>query len=403
MAMAPVVGLEIGTSKVIALVGEMREDGHVMITGMGERDSAGVRKGEIVDMGHAQACVRAALDMAEENADVNIRQVHLAVSGGHIQSLVNRGVAPVMDPEHGIAEEDIDQVVDVASAVNLAQDREILHTICQHFCIDGQERVVNPEGMDGARLELDMLVLHGVRSRIQNTVRIVEAISMQAGEIVFGGVCAAMSVLTPEQKKSGVIVIDLGGGTTDYLVYADSVVAAAGAWGVGGDHVTNDIALAFNIAMTRAERLKREHGMAALEAGQSARRISLPAEVGFPSRSISLNSLHTVIHARCDELFGMIKARLDEAGVLPRIGAGIVLTGGGSHLAGIGKLAERVFGLPCHQGRPRNLSGVATATEGPEYAVCSGLVQYAFKCQNNQPSFEPGDWLKGLRGLFGRR
>ncbi len=404
MAIPPVVGLEIGTSKTIALVGELREDGHVMIIGMGERESAGVRKGEIVDMGQTQACVRAVLEQAEENARVHIGQVHLAVTGGHIQSMVNRGTAPIMDREHGVTEDDMDQVVHVAGAVNLAQDREILHTICQHYRVDGQEPVVNPEGMDGAWLELDMLALHGIRSRIRNAVRIVESLSMDAGEVVFGGICAALATLTTEQKKSGVIVVDMGGGTTDYLAYADGVVAAAGAIGVGGDHVSNDIALAFNIPMARAERLKREHGSAIPDPAQASRRVSLPAEVGFPSRSISISALQTVIHARCDELLGMIKARLEKAGVPSRIGAGIVLTGGGSRLTGIGTLAGRIAGLPCHTGRPRNLSGLTLATDGPEYTVCAGLIKYAFMCLSERRSSDAfGVWMDRIRGMIKRR
>ena len=397
MGLPPVVGLEIGTSKTVALVGEMREDGYLMITGAGELPSVGMRKGEIVDMSQAQAGVRSVLEMAEESAKVAIRQVHLAVSGGHIQSLVNRGVAPVFDPDSGIGPDDIQQVMDVARAVNLSADREVLHTICQDFRIDGQERVVNPEGMDGAKLEMNMLVLHGVRSRLHNAVRLVQDIPLDVEEVVFGGLCSAMACLTAEQRNSGVVLIDLGGGTTDYFVYAGNVVAAAGSLGVGGDHVTNDIALAFNIPMARAERLKREQGHALSETGSEARRISLPAEVGFASRSISLNALHTVVHARCDELLGMVKARLGQAGVLPRIGAGVVVTGGGAHLAGVDKLVEKTFGLPCYRGFPRHVSGLATATEGPEYAACAGLIQFGFKSMNEQRDWMPwSHWLKNI-------
>ena len=401
MAAAPVCALEIGTSKVIALVGEMRaDDGHVMITGMGEQPSSGVRKAEIINFEHAAACVRAALLAAEETSGVAIREVLLAVSGGHIQSVVNRGAVPVRDSDGEITLDDIDKVMEVARAVNLPPDREILHTICQEFCIDDRQRVVSPEGMAGAKLSLEMLVLHGVRGILRNTVRVVTSIPMDVTDVVFSGLCSALAVLTPEQKKSGVVVIDFGAGTTEYLAYAGGVLAAAGALGVGGDHVTNDVALGFNIPMSQAERCKCEWGSATREdSAAGARRVSLPPEVGFPGRSISQKSLSTVINARVDEILDAIKRRLEQPGLLQRVGSGIVMVGGGAHLRGIAEETERVFGLPCTVGKPRWVSGLATATEGPQYAACSGLVQYGFGAAPGRKRASPlGSWFKGLFG-----
>ena len=399
MSMPPVVGLEIGTAKTVALVGEIREDGHVMITGMGERPSSGVRKGEIIDLENAVLCLRSVLEMAEESGRVSIRQVYLAVSGGHIQGLVNRGVVPVLDEDGEITRDDMDQAMEVARAVNLSADRETLHTICQHYCIDDQTRVLRPEGMEGAKLALEMLVLHGVRSRLNNVVRVVRSIPLDVQDVAFSGLCAALAVLTVEQKKRGVVVIDLGAGTTDYLAYADSVVAAAGALGVAGDHVTNDITLAFTIPISQAERLKRESGSAVISAVSPSQKVVLPPEGGFPGRLVGLQALHTVMAARMEEIFMMIRKRLDKAGVRHHVGAGVVLTGGGAHLKGVTDLAEKVFGWPCSIGRPRHVSGLATATEGPEYAACSGLVQYGFRTNGQPYSASPFTWL---RGLFGR-
>ncbi|MFC1497811.1 cell division protein FtsA [Verrucomicrobiota bacterium] len=397
MALPPIVALEIGTSKIIALVGELREGDQVMITGMGEHPSVGVRKGEIIDFENAAVCVRAVLEAAENSGRVAIRQVHLAVSGGHIQNLISRGSVPVLDKDSGIVQEDIDNVMEVARAVNLPSDRDVIHTICQHFSIDDHGQVIKPEGMEGAKLSVNMLVLHGIRSRLRNAVRVVHNVSVEVQDAVFSGLCSALSVLTAEQKKSGVVVIDFGGGTTDYLVYADNVVASAGVLGVGGDHLTNDIALGFNIPISQAERLKRVSGSAVVEALNGAqKRVSVPPEVGFPGRSISLRALHTVINARADEILNMVKRRLQDDGILHRIGAGVVLTGGGAHLNGMVKLTEDVFKLPCSIGRPRNISGLATATEGPEYAACSGLVQYGFRTMAGRRQ------TSGLGGLFGR-
>ncbi|MDP6522791.1 MAG: cell division protein FtsA [Kiritimatiellia bacterium] len=399
MAIPPVVALEIGTSKVIALVGEMREDNYVMITGTGECPSKGVRKGEVVDFGNVSACVKTALEMAEESSKVAIRQIYLTVSGGHIQCLSNRGTVPVLSQEEGISQDDIEQVVQVARAINIPPDRDIVHTISQHYCVDDQGHVLHPEGMEGARLSLDVLVIHGVRTRLNNTIRTVQDIPMDVSDVVFGGVCSAISVLSPEQRRSGALVIDLGGGTTDFVVYNGNVVTSAGVLGVGGDHITNDIAMAFNVSTSQAERLKKNSGSALAGKANRSQRVSLPPEVGFPGRSVNLSALHTVINARVEEMLATILHQLESEGVLSPIGGGIVLTGGGAHLKDVAELVEQVFGLPCEIGKPRGITGVATATDGPEYATCSGLVQYGFKeYQSNRRGPALKQFFKGLLG-----
>lgn len=399
MSAPPVVALEIGTTKAVALVGELREDGQIMITGMGEQPSAGVRKSEVVDLENAAVSVRSALSGAEESGQVEIREVHLAVSGGHIESAVNRGTVPLPGNDREISQEDIDQVMEVARAVNLSPEREVLHTICQHFLIDDEQKVVWPEGMEGARLSLDMLMLHGGRSRLRNTVKVAESVPIRVSDVVFSGLCSALAVLTPEQKQSGVIVIDLGGGTTDYIAYSGGVLAAAGTLGVGGDHVTNDVALAFTIPIAQAEDLKKASGSAIIRATNPLQKVPLPPQVGFPGRAVRLKDLYAVINARAEETLTMIKTRFDE-GMLHRIGAGVVLTGGGAKLDGMTDLAQKVFGMPCSIGQARHVSGLAVAASGPEYAVCSGLVQYAFRPGNRgrKHSSALGSWLRNILG-----
>jgi cell division protein FtsA len=396
----PVVAVEIGSSKTVALVGEQRENGHIMITGMGECRSVGVRKGEIVDLENAEGCLRNALTSAEESGNIAINSICLALSGGHIQSSINRGTIPVLDTGGEITADDVDEVMEIARAMSLPSDREVMHTICQEFTIDDGRRVTNPEGMEGSRLDLDMLILHGVRSRLHNTVKAARDLQLDIDDVVFSGLASAVSVLTPEQKDSGVIMIDLGGGTTDFTVYADKVVAAAGTLAVGGDHVTNDIVLAFNIPIARAERLKRESGRAFADARDRGHQVSLPAEVGFQGRTFSLESLNTVISARVDEILRTVRKHLEERELLNRMGAGVVLTGGGAHLQGIDVLAQQVFGVPCSVGRPQAISGLTTATDAPEYATCSGLVKYGLRSdRGGQPH---GILKKMLRNFLGR-
>jgi cell division protein FtsA len=202
--------------------------------------------------------------------------------------------------------------------------------------------------------------------------------------------------LTFEQKQSGAVVIDLGGGTTDYLVYSGGLPSAAGVIAVGGDHITNDIAHGFNMPVSQAEKLKCEYGCAILDLETASQKVSLEAEGGFPSKTINIKSLHTVINARADELLVMIKQRLEEEGVLQHIGSGVVLTGGGAKLDKIADLAERTFRMPCSIGVPRNVSGVTAVTEGPEYATCSGLVQYGFQTMDDNDMASPMEWLRNI-------
>jgi cell division protein FtsA len=220
-------------------------------------------------------------------------------------------------------------------------------------------------------------------------------------DVAFSGLCSALAVLTPEQKKSGAVLVDVGGGTTDYVAYADNVVAAAGSFEVGGDHVTNDIAQAFKIPVSQAENLKRQSGSAVIEAAGASQRVTLTPEDGFVGRSVSLRSLHAVVNARLDEILVMVRKALEKERLLHGIGAGVVLTGGVARQKGIVKLAERVLGVPCAVGKPRHVGGQATAIEGPEYAACVGMVQYGFKTAlERAPSDGPVGWLK--EKLFGR-
>jgi cell division protein FtsA len=367
------------------LVGEAREDGHLMVTGVGESPSRGVRKGEIIDFDNALSCVRSALDTAEEQSQVAIRQSHVVVSGAHIRSTVNRGSVPVLAQGGEITAEAIDNVMAVGRAVSLSEDREIIHTICQHFFVDDQKGVVNPEGMEGSKLSVDMLILHCIRNRVRNTVRVVKSAGVDVQDVAFGGLCSGLAVLTGEQKESGVLVIDLGGGTTDYLAYGGKAIACAGSLAVGGDHVTNDIALGLRIPMSQAERLKIDSGNAVPDPKARGQTIMLPAEGGFPERFVKLEDLQTIVHARMEETLSMVKEEMQQYELVPHLGAGVILTGGGAHMRNVKKLAEKVFDLPCTLGQPKGVSGLAVVTEGPDYAAPIGMVRYGFKTGGRAP------------------
>jgi cell division protein FtsA len=378
---APIVAVEMGTSKIVVLVGEIREDGRIAIIGVGESSSAGIRKGEIVNLENASACLRTALAQAEESANISLHSVYLSIAGGHIKSIINAGTSVVLDPDGWITVDDIDEVVKVVQAINLSHDQKIIHTLSQYFTVGGQHRVINPEGMEGAALSLEMMILHGNKTCINNTVNAVQDRNINIDDVVFSGICSALAVITEEQKSSGVVVIDIGGGTTDYIAYNDNIVVAAGSLAVGGDHITNDIVLAFNIPMVRAEEVKKKHGSAIISTYDVDKTISLGPQVGFAGKTFSHHALSTVINARVDEILKIVFRRLDEDGIMDHIGAGIILTGGCARLDGIMVLAHDIFGIPATVGKPNIAGGISSSIEGPEYATCYGLVNYGAKTE----------------------
>ncbi len=400
MPATPVVALEIGTSKVRALVGEEREDGYLMITGIGECASRGVRKGDITDFDNALSCVEQVLKTAEEQSKVSINQVHVVVTGSHIQGSISRGTTPIIPPDSEITTEDIEEVMESARAISLGPERRTLHSIHQQFFVDDQEGVVNPEGMVGAKLSVSMLILHGVRNRIMNLLRVATSAGVETSGCAFAGLCAGLAVLTPEQKESGCVVVDFGAGTTDYVVYANRCIALAGSIGVGGDHVTNDLAMVLRIPTAPAEKLKVDLGVLSPNVDVPDQPVTIQPSGGFAGRTVRLTDVNAIISARLDETLGMIMDELRRNKLHNVMGAGVILTGGGAHLKNIDAYTASVMNMPCTIGRPRNVSGIATATEGPEYAATVGMLRYGMRSTVSDSS--SGTIRNMLGRLFGR-
>lgn len=399
--MDPAVAIEVGTSRVRVLVGEMREDGLLRVFGLGEAASRGVKKSEIIHLDHAVACIREAMDQADRHSNVAINSVLVSLSGGDMRWQISRGTIPIFGPDDEITPEDVEHVIETGRAVSLPPDREVVHSIKQHFFVDDHEGVIDPEGMAGAQLAVDMLILHGVRNRLKQTVRAVKNSRVEVDQYAFSGLCSALACLSPEQKESGALVIDLGGGTTDYCVYANQTLAMAGTVAVGGDHVTNDLAMGLGITNRQAEKLKMEHGCATVDYNVRRQTLSLAAEAGFSGRSIQLLDVHQIVHARMDETLRLVKAQLDQKGLTPLLGAGVILTGGGARMKRISECAGEVFGVRCAIGKPRGVSGLAVATEGPEWASLVGMLRYYFKMEQKADAAETIGGV--LRGLFGRK
>lgn len=372
-----VVGLEIGTSKVCAVVGETRHDGTVKVLGVGQAPSRGVRKGEIVDFDTAGKCVREALADAEEKSDVMIRSVFLAVTGAHIESFNNRGAVSIPEEREEICEEDFEDVQAAAREVSLPSPNIFLHSILQHYYVDGQDGILNPIGMMGGKLEADFHIIHGVGTRIKNSVRCVKELDIEVEDVVFAPVAAAQVVLDLNQKNQGALVVDMGGGTTGYVVYSDAAVNQSGCLAVGGDHITNDISLGLRIPMARAERLKVDEGSVILGASMPGETVVLKDETGFAGREIEREMLNTIINCRVRETFELLKRQLADTSQLDFLAAGLLLTGGCSMLKGIDHLAEEVFGIPVHLTHAQTVSGITSAFENPQFSTAIGLIKYA--------------------------
>src|SRR5437899_9687890 len=298
-----IVGLEIGTSKVCAVVGDLRAEGALNIVGLGQARSRGVRKGEIADAPAAEEDVRHASVGAEQMADVEIRSVYLGVTGGHVRGFNNRGVHPVVSADREISEDDVQDVIKNAKTINLPAQNHVVHAIRQHFLIDGQDGITNPVGMLGARVEVDVHVVHGTLNRLQNAIRTIKGLQLEVDDIVFNGLASSLALLSSEQKELGSLVIDLGGGTTEYVLYAKGMIKHTGVLAVAGDHLSTDLAYGLKVPLSRAEQLKIEHGSALVNESVKGQNIAITNELGLPLREINVENLHRIMSLRLEEIF----------------------------------------------------------------------------------------------------
>ncbi|MGD1018800.1 MAG: cell division protein FtsA [Verrucomicrobiia bacterium] len=382
-----IVGLEVGTSKVCAVVGEVLDDGNIMVIGVGQANSEGVRKGEIINIDAAVECIHAAVADGEESAGVEIHNVYASVSGGHIRSFNNRGTVAVTNDEREISEEDVRNVLLNAKAVNIPMDHVVIHAIRQHFFVDGHDGIQNPSGMIGAKLEADVHVIYGVRTRLQNTIKCIKQVPLDVANIAVSGFASALAVLTSEHQQLGAVVIDMGGGTTDYIVYSEGTIQHSGVLAVGGDHITNDVAIGLRIPMNRAETLKVEHGSVEVPLVDEA--ITLKREVGLPDRQVSKQQLCRAMNLRVEETLTLVKKELEKHKLLDYLGAGVFITGGCARLRGMEPLAAQIFGQPVHIGHSLTVGGPTSAIESPEYSTAIGLVRYALGSQRDQHQAPP--------------
>ncbi len=391
------VGLEIGTTKVAAIIAEMGSDGLLRIIGVAESPSRGVRKGEVTDIGKITLCLNETVAEAEEMADREITDVVVAVTGEHVDSLNNRGGVSIPEDRDEIEEEDIEDVEQSAISVNLPQGNVFLHTIVQRYYVDGQEGVASPLGMIGRKLEGEYHLIHGTRTRVQNNLRCVKEANLKATTIAVSSVAVANAVLEQADKDGGALVIDIGGGTTDYIMYRDGTVRSSGVLAVGGDHLTNDISIGLRVPTKLAEKLKVEHAEVSPGATTVGGMITLD-DPTFSAEAIERRLLNIIAEARMREIFTLLKRRIGFERHAPFIGC-ILITGGTADLKGIAKLAEDVFAVPARMACARPMLGPSALFESPRFATAIGLVLYS---QAVQDASAPKSILERLYDSIGR-
>lgn len=368
-----IVALDIGTSKVVALVGEVDSSGKLDVIGIGKHPSRGMKKGVVVNIDATIDAIQRAVEEAELMAGVNIQTVYTGIAGSHIRSMNSHGVVAIKEKE--VAVMDVERVMDSARAIAIPADQRILHVLPQEFIIDDQGDIREPIGMSGVRLEANVHIVTSAQSAAQNIVKCVERCGLDVDDVILEQVASSYAVLQDDERELGVCIVDIGGGTSDIAVYLNGAIHHTAVIPVAGDQVTNDIAVAIRTPTVHAEKIKIEHGSALRQLVEDYE-IEVPGVGEREARTMSSQTLASVIEPRYEELFLMILDELRRSGYESRIGAGIVLTGGSSCMQGVVELAEEVFHMPVRIGVPRDLGGLKGEVENPMHSTGVGLLLY---------------------------
>ena len=389
-----VVGLDIGTSKIVCIVAEINDAGGLDIIGMGTHPSRGLRRGVVVNIEATVNAIQRALEEAELMADCKIREVYTGIAGSHIKSFNSHGMYAIKDKE--ISQLDVDRVVDTARAVNIPTDQQILHTIPQEFIVDGQEDVRDPLGMSAVRLEVKVHIVTGAVSAAQNIIKCVRRCGIEVGDLVLQPLASAMAVLTEDEKELGVCLVDIGGGTTDIAVFTDGAIRHTAVIPVAGDQVNNDIAVALRTPPKEAEDIKVQYGCALRQLADARDMIEVPGIGDRPPRTLSKQTLAEFIEPRMEELYSLVQAELRRSGFEELLSSGIVITGGSAGMQGMVELGEEVFHMPVRMGWPRYEGGLSDVMHNPRYATCMGLLLAGLEARGRDAPKLSGSSLKDI-------
>lgn len=372
-----VVGLDIGTTKICCIVGEIAEHGPqpvIDIVGIGTAPSSGLRKGVVINIDSTVESITKAVEEAELMAGVEISNVYTGIAGGHIKSFNSTGIVAVKDKE--IRDSDVQRVIDAAKAVAIPLDREVIHVIPQEYMIDDQDGIRDPVGMSGVRLEAKVHIVTGAVSSAQNIIKCANKAGLNVSEICLQPLASSEAVLLPEERELGVILVDIGGGTSDVAIFKDGSVVHTGVLAIGGNHITNDIAMGLRTPQNDAEKVKIRYGCAMASLVKPDETIEVPGVGGRKSRIVPRRLLAEIIEPRVEEIFSLIQREVMKSGFQDVLSGGIVITGGSTLLEGMPELAEFVFEMPVKRGIPQGIGGLRDVVNSPKFATGVGLLKY---------------------------
>jgi len=393
-----IVGLDIGTSKVVAIVGEIMPEDKLEVIGIGSHPSKGLKKGVVVNIESTVHSIQRAVEEAELMAGCQIHSVFAGIAGSHIRSLNSHGIVAIRDKE--VTPNDVERVIDAARAVAIPADQKILHILPQEFLIDNQEGIREPVGMSGVRLEAKVHMVTGAVSAAQNIIKCVRRCGLEVDDIILEQLASSYSVLTDDEKDLGICLVDIGGGTTDIAVFTEGSIRHTAVIPIAGDQVTNDIAVALRTPTQNAEDIKIKYACALTQLASAEESIEVPSVGDRPPRKLARHTLAEVVEPRYEELLGLIQAELRRSGFEDRVAAGIVLTGGSAKIEGLVELAEEVFHMPVRLGVPQYVTGLVDVVRNPIYSTGVGLLLFGHQ-NRDQRSLE-GGLGKGLRGVWDR-
>lgn len=399
-----IVGLDIGTSKVVAIVGEISAEGELEIVGIGSHRSSGLKKGVVVNIESTVQSIQRAIEEAELMAGCQIHSVYAGIAGSHIRSLNSHGIVAIKDRE--VFSQDLDRVIDAAQAVAIPADQKILHILPQEYLIDEQEGVKEPMGMSGVRLEAKVHLVTCAVNAAQNIEKCIRRCGLEVEDIILEQLASSYAVLTDDEKELGVCMVDIGGGTTDIAIFTEGSIRHTGVIPIAGDQVTNDIAMALRTPTPHAEEIKIKYACALAKLTGPEETIKVPSVGDREPRDLSRQALAEVVEPRYDELFTLVQAELRRSGFEDLVAAGIVLTGGTSKMEGVIELAEEIFHMPVRLGTPQNVSGLTDIVNNPIYSTGVGLLQYARQQQNEgrvsqfSTKTEANNWWDAVKTWF---
>ena len=395
-----IVGLDIGTSKVAAIVGEITNEGNIEIIGIGTAPSRGLKKGVVVNLESTVNSIQKAIEEAELMAGCQIRSVFAGIAGSHIRSLNSHGIVAIKDKE--VTQYDIDRVIDSARAVAISADQKILHILPQEFVIDLQDGIKEPIGMSGIRLEAKVHMVTGSVSASQNIIKCIRRCGLEVEDIVLEQLASCNAVLTEDEKELGVCLIDIGGGTTDIAIFVDGAIRHTAVIPIAGDQVTNDIAVALRTPTINAEDIKRKYACALTQLANVDDSIEVPSIGERAPRKISMQNLAEIIEPRYEELMLLVQSELRRSGNEELIAAGVVLTGGSSKVMGLIELAEEIFHMPVRMGGPQNISGLTEVVRNPIHSTGVGLLMYGREHQSLRRGIDSEGlgWLSKMKNWF---